>query len=78
MFPLAVPGAGDPFTPWGPAGPDEVVAELDLLLTRRQAEALEATAQRGGLTVGVLLRRLIRDFLARPEGGRPRPGGEAS
>jgi hypothetical protein len=41
---------------------DEVI-ELPLLLSSRQAAALEEIAQLTGLTVGQLVRLLVRDYL---------------
>jgi hypothetical protein len=38
--------------------------EVELLLPREEAAALERAAHRRGLTVGQLLRGLIRDCLA--------------
>jgi hypothetical protein len=45
--------------------PDAEVAEVVLLLPARMADALERVAHRQGLTVGQLLRHLLRDLLAR-------------
>jgi carbon storage regulator len=42
---------------------DAEMTELMLLLPRGQAEALEAAAQDLGLTVGQVLRHLVREFL---------------
>ena len=50
---------------------DQDMAEVSLLLTVGQAEALEEGARRCGLTVGQVLRRLIREFLAESD---RRPG----
>jgi hypothetical protein len=44
-------------------GPDEQVAELLLLLPGRQAAELERRAHSRGLTLGQLIRLLIRDYL---------------
>jgi hypothetical protein len=46
--------------------PDDLggeVVELPVLLTGRQAAALEEVAHRGGLTVAQLLRRILRSHL---------------
>jgi hypothetical protein len=43
---------------------DAETAEVGLLLPGREAAALERVAHRWGLTVGQLLRLLVRDFLA--------------
>jgi hypothetical protein len=43
---------------------DAEMAEVALLLPSRQATALERVARRQGLTVGQLIRCLIRDCLA--------------
>jgi hypothetical protein len=43
---------------------DAEMTEMALLLAGRQAAALERMAHQRGLTVGQLLRRLIRDCLA--------------
>lgn len=40
----------------------EEVVELSLLVPAVQAEALEAAAQRFGMTVGQLVRRALREF----------------
>jgi hypothetical protein len=42
---------------------DESMVELALLLTAAHACALEAAARCRGLTVGQMLRQLVRDFL---------------
>jgi hypothetical protein len=52
----------------GPFPPAEVV-EVALLLPSGQAAALERVAHRRGLTLGQLVRRLVRDCLA--GAGRP-------
>jgi hypothetical protein len=39
------------------------VVEITLLLTTARAEALTRVATSSGLTVGTLVRRMIRDFL---------------
>jgi len=44
---------------------DEEVVEIPLLLTGRQAEALEITAHDNGVTTGELVRQLLEDYLAR-------------
>jgi hypothetical protein len=46
---------------------DESMAELALLLPVAQASALETVAYRRGLTVGQMLRQLVRDFLDQSE-----------
>ena len=46
-----------------PSGQEEEFAEFVLLLPNWQLEALERAASRRGLTMGQLLRRLIRDCL---------------
>jgi hypothetical protein len=48
----------------GVARPEAEVAEVALLLPPGQAAALERAAHRRGLTVGQLIRCLIRDYLA--------------
>ncbi len=53
-----------------PGPPNREMLELVLLLPTRQAMALERAARREGHTVGQVLRRLIREFLA---GRGPRP-----
>lgn len=45
--------------------------ELPLLVSSRQCAALEKAAQRQGLTIGQLLRRLIAAHLAEPDAGLP-------
>jgi hypothetical protein len=52
--------------------PEEGVAELTLLLPARQAAELERLARSRGLTLGQLLRRLVRDHLARGAAPAPR------
>jgi hypothetical protein len=47
-----------------PSEQEEEFAELVLLLSNWQLETLERAASRRGLTMGQLLRRLIRDCLA--------------
>ena len=44
--------------------PDHEVVELQLLLPRWQAAALEAAAQSRGMTTGQILRRVITDLFA--------------
>jgi hypothetical protein len=57
----------------GPGGAERIffhdaeMAEVALLLPSSQAAALERVARRRGLTVGQLVRHLIRDCLASPE-----------
>ncbi|MGL6073970.1 MAG: hypothetical protein ACRC8S_07400 [Fimbriiglobus sp.] len=43
---------------------DQEVVELQLLLPRWQAAALEAAAQSRGMTTGQILRRVITDLFA--------------
>jgi hypothetical protein len=50
------------------------VSELPLLLPAGDVLALEQEARRRGLTVGQLLRRLVRDFLREPDSERQRGG----
>ena len=42
---------------------DEETSEIFFLLPTKQAEALETAARNQGLTVGQMVRRLVRDFL---------------
>lgn len=42
--------------------PDQEVVELQLLLPKRQAAALEAAARARGMTTGQILRRVIADL----------------
>jgi hypothetical protein len=49
--------------PDSPGSPETSVVELPLLLAGTEADALEEAAARAGLTVGRLLRLLVRDFL---------------
>jgi hypothetical protein len=53
------------------------VAEVPLLLSTGALEALEGAAARMGLTAGQLLRRLVQEFLGRPQGQRPPCSGVA-
>ena len=54
------------------ARPGEECVELLVLLPAGQWAALEQAASRRGVTVGRLLRRLVRDFLgAEADGGSP-------
>jgi hypothetical protein len=46
-----------------PAPIEPEIVELSLLLPRWQAEALEAVAQRRGVTTGQLIRRCLGDLL---------------
>ncbi len=46
------------------------VMELPLLLSAGDATALERAARLRGLTVGQMLRRLIREFLHEADGGQ--------
>jgi hypothetical protein len=61
-----------------PAAAGEEVIELTFLLPVAQAEVQEATAARQGLTVGQLLRRLVRDCppaaMHQSERGMPQSG----
>jgi hypothetical protein len=45
-------------------GLSEPITEVFLLLSEREAAAVEAAARRRGLTMGQWIRTLIRDFLA--------------
>ena len=47
-----------------PTRSDHEVVELQLLLPRWQAAALEAAAQSRGMTTGQILRRVITDLFA--------------
>jgi hypothetical protein len=51
------------------------VVELGLLFPAEAAAALESEARRRGLTLGEMLRRLVRDFLTR--GGRTAASGSS-
>jgi len=51
-----------------PTRTDHEVVELQLLLPRWQAAALEAAAQSRGMTAGQILRRVITDLFAEPYG----------
>ncbi len=42
----------------------EGVVEIPLLLTERQAKALERAAHAYGLTTGEMVRQMLQDFLA--------------
>jgi hypothetical protein len=55
------------------ASQNKGIAELSLLLPGRDAAELERIAYSRGLTVGHLIRLLIRDYLrgSFPTGGRP-------
>ena len=56
-----------PMPPLASADPtrsDHEVVELQLLLPRWQAAALEAAAQSRGMTTGQILRRVITDLFA--------------
>ncbi len=57
----AVPPAAAPFDA---ARSDHEVVELQLLLPRWQAAALEAAARARGMTSGQILRRVIADLFA--------------
>ena len=50
---------------------DEQVTELRVLLPRQQAAELEKSAHSRGLTLGQLIRLLIRDYLADRSGAAP-------
>jgi hypothetical protein len=65
----SVPGPSDDRSVWS----DEQVAELSLLLPGPLAIALEGLAHSRGLTVGRLVRLLIRDYLTLAGAGLPRP-----
>lgn len=59
-------GEGDPVHPLLEAGmtrQDQEVVELPLLLPKWQAVELEAAARQRGMTMGQLLRRVIRQVL---------------
>jgi hypothetical protein len=56
-------GSGPEGRPRG-LGREDAVVELTLLLPSQQLEALEGAASRQEVTVGQLLRRLVRDGLA--------------
>jgi hypothetical protein len=63
-------------------GLERAVVELTLLLPNQQLQALESAATRQEMTVGQLLRRLIRDGLAALDDGLApeepgSPGAEA-
>ena len=62
--------AYSPLAAGGPARSDHEVVELQLLLPRWQAAALEAAARQRGMTSGQILRRVIADLFA----DAPRPG----
>jgi hypothetical protein len=47
--------------------PDGEVVEVPLLLPQWQVHALEAAAHREGRTLAEVARRLIQDFLRRPQ-----------
>ena len=49
-----------------PAPYDSEVVELQLLLSRTQAEALEAAAHARNMTAGQILRRVITDLFVDP------------
>jgi hypothetical protein len=50
------------YVPTAPACSDHEVVELQLLLPRWQATALEAAARSRGMTTGQILRRVITDL----------------
>ncbi len=63
--------------PWVDPDPSHAggeIVEVGLLLSARQAAALEASAHRAGLTTGAMVRRLIGDFLGGPAAGPPAAG----
>ncbi len=63
------PAAG--YVPAEPARSDHEVVELQLLLPRWQAAALEEAARSRGMTTGQMLRRVITDlFVDDPPGRR--------
>lgn len=51
---------------------DQEVVELQLLLPRQQAQALEAAARARGMTTGQILRRVIADLFPVTRDGTPR------
>ncbi len=66
---------GDPVHPLLEAGmtrQDQEVVELPLLLPKWQAVELEAAARQRGMTMGQLLRRVIRQALDASGAGMPR------
>ncbi len=46
------------------------IVELELLLSTRMAVALESAASRRGLSMGQIMRRVVRDFLTAANEGR--------
>jgi hypothetical protein len=69
------PWTGDPVHPLLEAGmtrQDQEVVELPLLLPKWQAVELEAAARQRGMTMGQLLRRVIREALDDSGAGMPR------
>ncbi len=54
-----------------PAATDSELVELMLLLPSVQAAHLEAAAHERGLTVGQMLRRIVRDFTDRAADASP-------
>ena len=54
----------DAFAPFDAARSDHEVVELQLLLPRWQAAALDAAARARGMTSGQILRRVITDLFA--------------
>jgi hypothetical protein len=68
------PRTGDPVHPLLEAGmtrQDQEVVELPLLLPKWQAVELEAAARQRGMTMGQLLRRVIRQALDDSGAGAP-------
>jgi hypothetical protein len=49
-----------------PVPTDAEVVEVQLLLSRKQAEALEAAAHARNMTAGQILRRVITDLFVEP------------
>jgi len=72
-FPERILGAGRESPPR-----DGEVIELALLLPSGQVTALERAARCRGLTLGQIVRRLIRDFLAQPTATVPGARGQPS
>ncbi|HVK14253.1 MAG TPA: hypothetical protein VM597_36265 [Gemmataceae bacterium] len=59
------------YVPTEPARSDHEVVELQLLLSRSQAAALEDAARQRGMTTGQILRRVITDlFVDAPPAAR--------
>jgi hypothetical protein len=69
-----LPGLADRSTALGRRAaflPDVEVAEVALFLHSGQVAALEWSAHRRGLTVGQLIRSLIRDYLVSEDNDEP-------